>query len=90
MSLGQRTTLSMDRAAHWEGERGLGGVLAAHLAGAGHPPPACQERRHLVATALTLHGLGAGGQGVASRNPLRQRKVLGGSGRPASLYRLIS
>lgn len=102
VSLGQKISLAMDRAATWgQGEGGLGHALAALLAPAPSYSLPSTERRQLVATAVTLHSLqppgpGQGLEGASrtgqggSRNPLRMRKVLAASSRPATLYRLLS
>ena len=95
VSLGQKISLAMDRAATWgQGEGGLGPALAALLAAAPSYSLPFTERRQLVATAVTLHSLQPPGPGQGleggSRNPLRMRRVLGASSRPATLYRLLS
>jgi anaphase-promoting complex subunit 1 len=92
VSLGQRTALAMDRAASWPGQGGLGAALAGHLQG--RPTPLAPDRQQLVATALALHGLrpaaGEAAAELAVGNPLRMRRVLGASSRPATLYRLLA
>ena len=91
ISLSQRVSLALDRAAQWEEGEGLGKALVRVVESL-PAPLSTLKRRQLVTTAVTLHGLTPSDQGakVMSRNPLRMRQVLASSSRPATLYRLMN